>query len=150
MTRAPRVLFSDTEVAFFLNYADYCIDQTRDYKSTICSELRDLTQTVRSQSGAMKKLLDTLKKYVKKTANVKQFLREGTDYLTIGRLPRNILAIMNAQRKDWGFEVLRPATVPKSRRHVDTSSKTAGASQSTEVSNSVIASFSPVSNKDIV
>ena len=107
--RAPRVLFTDIEVAFLLNYADYCLRNGLDYRTTVVAEIKALTGADRQVHVAITKLSKTLKKHVRQSADVKEYLRTGTGYLNLRKLPRSILTSMNQQRKEWGFGLLGDA-----------------------------------------
>ena len=146
--RAPRVLFSDTEIAFLLNYADYCLRHSVDYKATISAELGARANTTRKTQVALKKLSDTLKKYVRKSADAKQYIQTGTGYLTMGRIPTPVLAIMNRQRTEWGFDVLRRAAVPDVQDTIVTGSSIAAPTQRVEVSTMTMEVSRGVTNRN--
>jgi hypothetical protein len=100
------VLYSNTEIALLLNYSDYCLAHDRNYKATIVTELNRVAGTDRTEKTAITKLRNTLVRDVGSSAKPEEYIKAGTVYLKVERIPGGVWKEMNRQRGAWGFEPL--------------------------------------------
>jgi hypothetical protein len=102
--------WDNAEIAFILNYSDYCRFWKKDYQASIVGELYrvrrtdNLAPTARSWNAVRAKFRHIFPN-VDKTV-LSTLLRDGTGSLDLRKIPNDILEEMNKQRDDWGFELL--------------------------------------------
>jgi hypothetical protein len=99
----PRPVWTDREIAFCLNFADFCLRERSDYRSLVTAELakfakRDITTT--AIESKMRKTLATC------SAKYADLINKGSQSLDLAKLPSQVLNIMKQQRAKWGLDEL--------------------------------------------
>jgi hypothetical protein len=103
-----RQMWTDKEVAFVLNFVDYCLRDGCDYKAVVVTEFANFTQREMKLNAILNKLRGWLSTHSRRgvTASTANFIENGTQLLSIRSLSPTLLAEMQAQRKLWGLDEL--------------------------------------------
>lgn len=92
------------EHAFVLNFTDYCLYHEQDYQKEIILELPKLTNGGRTATlgTVLKRVMLILKNDCKiKRPKINDFIKQGTSYLPLDKLPKAWVARMEEQRREW-------------------------------------------------
>jgi hypothetical protein len=103
-----RQIWTDKEVAFVLNFVDYCLRDERDYKAVVVTEFANFTKRQVNLKAINNKLRGWLSTHSRRgaTASLANFIENGTQLLSIRSLSSTLFAEMQAQRKSWGLDGL--------------------------------------------
>jgi hypothetical protein len=101
-------LWTDGETAFVLNFADYCLESSKDYKTYVIEQFAKFANRQVSDSAIRSKIDRLVAAHSKPGVftSCDKFLQEGTQCLNIQSLPPGVFEKMQKQRKLWNLEVL--------------------------------------------
>lgn len=100
------------ETALLLNYADQCLRDRKNYKTTIGKRLFDVSRRTTTWGAIEGRLYRALKKFTNKPSG-KDFLHSGTSCLDLSQPSdevKDLLAEMNRQRSYLNLPTLDEAT----------------------------------------
>jgi len=115
MAELKKPSWDNAEIAFILNWSDYCIRCGGNYKTDILTELYrlpradDFSPIQRTWAAVSSKLYQLLRCINNITPAT--LFRDGTSCLDVQKIPDNILREMNKQRAEWEFELLEKEEV---------------------------------------
>jgi hypothetical protein len=103
----PRLTWKVKEVAFVVNFIDFCVKNRKDFKTTVVGEFSKFAKREFTMIAIENKIRRMLTEY----CNVKyaEFIKKGTQSLDVQALSGEVLDAMRSQRKLWGLDELSTA-----------------------------------------
>jgi hypothetical protein len=98
--------WSDKELAFLLNHADYCLKNDQDYMGTILDALSSFTSAQRRSASAVNCKLRWCLSKNQENISPPAFRQQGTACLHLSSLSPAVLHEMASQRETLGLEAL--------------------------------------------
>jgi hypothetical protein len=100
----PRPLWLGEEIAFVLNFSDFCLKDKKDYRSLVTAELSKFANRNITTTAIKSKMEKTLATCC--SAKYSDLVKNGTQSLDLSKLPSQILNFMKQQRTLWGLDEL--------------------------------------------
>jgi hypothetical protein len=101
VTGMPRPVWTDREIGFVLNFADYCLQEHEDYKSHVADELSRFANRKVTISAVENKMRKILTEY--SNTKYSELIKKGTRSFDLRSIPVNVFNVMQLQRKKWGL-----------------------------------------------